>query len=79
MDPGDIRETSPRQWGECYMCRRIYRLDDLHPVTGPGWRYICPLCQQVHRRTRLILSHRYLAGERLELDQSSLDAPFLKA
>lgn len=65
MRPGEIRETSARSWGECYMCRRLYSLDDLKPVTGPGWRYLCPLCQQVAKRSRLILSSRYLAGVRM--------------
>lgn len=54
MRPGDIRETTAKTWGECYMCRRLYLLDDLFPVKSQDaadWRYVCPLCRDVTKRT----------------------------
>ncbi len=54
MSPGDIREVvKSRAWGECYLCRLIYPLGDLRPVTTPNpadWRYICRSCAAVCRR-----------------------------
>lgn len=55
MRRGDLRETAPREVGECYICRRLFRLDDLTPVNSKSssdWRFICPLCRDVARRNR---------------------------
>lgn len=50
MKPGDIRSTPPKAYGECYMCRRLFDLEDLTPVDSQDsadWRYICPMCRDV--------------------------------
>lgn len=55
MKRGDLRETSPREVGECYICRRLFRLDDLTPVSSQSsadWRFVCPLCRDVARLNR---------------------------
>lgn len=50
MKPGDIRSTPPKAYGECYVCRRLFDLEDLTPVDSQDsadWRYICPMCRDV--------------------------------
>lgn len=71
MRPGDIRETEARTWGECYMCRRLYLLDDLFPVRSQDaadWRYVCPLCRDVAKHTRPPARQRAIMAQRLRDD-----------
>lgn len=68
MRPGDIRSTPPRDWGECYLCRHHFCLDDLLPVRSndaADWRYICPLCRDVARVDRPSGETRALVWARL--------------
>lgn len=69
MKPGDCREAPPIQVGECYCCRRLFAFDDLTPVRSADstdWRYICPLCRDVAKRSRLIGTPRVLTANRLQ-------------
>lgn len=69
MKPGDLRPiSSPRDWGECYLCRHLFPLDDLSPVRSADskdWRYICPLCRDVAKYARPPQQQRALIWERL--------------
>lgn len=68
MRPGDLRQTVPAEHGECYLCRHIFRLEDLMPVpsaSSTDWRWICPLCRQVAKRTRGSWQSRAIAAEKL--------------
>ena len=71
MKRGDLRETSPREVGECYICRRLFRLDDLTPVSSQSsadWRFICPLCRDVAKHTRPPARQRAIMAQRLMED-----------
>lgn len=72
MKPGDIRSTPPKAFGECYVCRRLFDLDDLTPVTSSDsadWRYICPLCRDVAKTTRPKPETRQQIANRILLDR----------
>lgn len=71
MRPGDLRQTVPAEHGECYLCRHIFRLEDLMPVpsvSSTDWRYICPLCKDVAKYTRPPASQRAIMAQRLTED-----------
>lgn len=57
MIPGTLRELKNEMtFGECYLCRRIYLLQDLRPVDSPNaddWRYICHQCASVAKRKKV--------------------------